>query len=84
MIDEDIGEMATSAQAAKELLDNHAFNQAYEKMNTQLVEQLLATPMDGKDERERLFVMFKGGQMFVQQLAHMINNYELATQEDIV
>jgi hypothetical protein len=48
-----------------------------------LIQQIVATPPEANEERERLYMMFKAGQMFVQQLAGLINNYELANQQEV-
>jgi len=84
MTDQDLGEMATTAAAASEMLNSAVFNKAFEHMNRGIIEQILATPPEADVERERLYSMFKAGQMFVQQFAGLINNYELATQEEVV
>lgn len=82
--DKDMGQMASDAEAAKNILDNHIFNRAFSEMNGQLMDQILATPPEASEQRERLYNMFKAGQMFVQQLAGYINNYELAKQQEDV
>ena len=84
MNNEDVGEMASIAEAAQEMLNSAVFNRAFEDMNKSIIEQILATPPEADAERERLYSMFKAGQMFVQQFAGLINNYELATQEEVV
>jgi len=50
-------------------------------MNRQIIEQIMASPPEAEKERERLYSMFKAGQMFVQQFAGLINNFELAKQQ---
>tara|TARA_A200000159_G_scaffold133039_1_gene130976 strand:+ start:32788 stop:33042 length:255 start_codon:yes stop_codon:yes gene_type:complete len=84
MSNEEIGDLATTAEAAKEMLNSAVFNRAFEHMNRSIMDQILATPPEAEAERERLYCMFKAGQMFVQQFAGLINNYELATQEEVV
>jgi len=84
MSNEEIGDMASTAEAAKEMLNSAVFNRAFEDMNRSIMDQILATPPEADAERERLYSMFKAGQMFVQQFAGLINNYELATQEEVV
>tara|TARA_R100001443_G_scaffold108702_4_gene119528 strand:+ start:1613 stop:1747 length:135 start_codon:yes stop_codon:yes gene_type:complete len=42
----------------------------------------LQTPAEAEQERERLYLMYKSGQMFVQQFAQLINNLELRKQQD--
>lgn len=84
MSEEEIGDLATTAEAAKEMLNSAVFNRAFENMNRSIMDQILATPPEAEAERERLYCMFKAGQMFVQQFAGLINNYELATQEEVV
>lgn len=78
------GDIATEANAAQEMLNSAVFNKAFERMNQQLVDQILTTPPEADAERERLYSMFKAGQVFVQQLAGMINQYDLTQQEEEV
>lgn len=84
MNEETIGDIAAQAEAAKELLVNPVFNKAFEQMNEQIMAQILATPVEASEERERLYTMYKAGQLFVQQFAGIINNYELAIQPEAV
>jgi len=79
-----IEEMAQEATEATVMLDNESFNKAFDAMNSNLLQQIVATPPEATDERERLYMMFKSGQVFVQQLASLINNYELAKQREDV
>jgi len=80
----DLSDTATSAQAAKAMLNSEVFNKCFEEMNSQIMTQILSTPLDAKDERERLYAMYKAGQMFVQQFVGLINNYEVDTHEQVV
>ena len=80
----ELGDIATEANAAQEMLNSAVFNKAFERMNQQLVDQILTTPPEADAERERLYCMFKAGQVFVQQLAGMINTYDLTQQEEEV
>ena len=82
--DKDLGQMASDADAAKNMLESPVFNKAFMHMNSQLMDQILATPPEAAEERERLYSMYKAGQMFVQQFAGLINNYELALQQEEV
>jgi hypothetical protein len=84
MNDAEPGDIATEANAAQEMLNSAVFNKAFERMNQQLVDQILTTPPEADAERERLYCMFKAGQVFVQQLAGMINQYDLTQQEEEV
>ena len=84
MNDAEPGDIATEANAAQEMLNSAVFNKAFERMNQQLVDQILTTPPEADAERERLYCMFKAGQVFVQQLAGMINTYDLTQQEEEV
>lgn len=83
IIEDDMGEMADQANSAKQMLDNNSFNAAFDALNNSLIQQIVATPPEANEERERLYMMFKAGQMFVQQLAGLINNYELANQQEV-
>lgn len=78
--EKDLGQMASEADAAKNMLNSEVFNKAFVHMNRQLMDQILATPPEAAEERERLYAMYKAGQVFVQQFAGLINNYELAMQ----
>jgi len=84
MSEEDIGQMASDADAAKNMLNSDIFNKAFMHMNNQLIEQILATPPEAAEERERLYAMYKAGQVFVQQFAGLINNFELQKQQEEV
>lgn len=81
MIEQDFEEVANDAIAATEMLHSEVFNKAFEEMNRQIIEQIMASPPEAEKERERLYSMFKAGQMFVQQFAGLINNFELAKQQ---
>jgi len=49
------------------------------------MDQILASPPEASEERERLYAMYKAGQVFVQQFAGLINKYEiLANQQEQV
>jgi len=78
------GEIAEKAQAAAQMLESAVFNDCFLSMNRQIIDQILATPAEASAERERLYSLFKSGQMFVQQFAGLVNNHELATQEEDV
>jgi hypothetical protein len=78
--DQDIGEIQAEADAATEMLNSAVFNKAFSMMNNHLIEQILQTPPEASEERERLYLMFKSGQLFVQQFASIINNLELRKQ----
>ena len=84
MNEEDIGDITAQAEAAKALLQNPVFNAAFENMNEQIMCQILATPVEASEERERLYTKYKAGQLFVQQFAGIINNYELAKQPEVM
>ena len=79
---QEIGETETLAEASKQLMGSDVFNKAYQMMNNNIVEQILQTPSESDKERERLYAMFKAGQMFVQQFATLINNLELRNQQE--
>ena len=75
-------EAQTKADAASAMLNSEVFNQAFSSMNQGIVDQILQTPPEANEERERLYMMFKSGQMFVQQFATLINNLELRKQQE--
>ena len=78
----EMGEVQAKADQARATLSNPIFQEAFEMLNQGIVDQLLATPAEASVERERLFSMFKAGQMFVNQFASLINNLELRSQPE--
>ena len=78
----ELHELQGKADAARAMLDSEVFNEAFQMMNQGIVDQILATPAEAPEERERLYAMFKAGQMFVQQFATLINNLELRKQQE--
>ena len=78
----DLFELQGKANAANAMLNSDVFNEAFQLMNQGIVDQSLQTPPEAEKERERLYAMFKAGQMFVQQFATFINNLELRKQQD--
>jgi hypothetical protein len=77
---EDINEIATKANAAQMAISSPIFNEAFQMMNQGIVEQIIQTPAEATVERERLYSMYTSGQLFVQQFATLINNFELRKQ----
>lgn len=77
----DFGEVQREAEAAAAMLNSEVFNIAFQAMNRQIIDQILTSPPEAHEERERLYMMFKAGQVFVQQFATMINNLELRKQQ---
>ena len=77
----DLGEVQREAEAAAAMLNSEVFNIAFQNMNRQIIDQILTSPPEASEERERLYCMFKAGQVFVQQFATMINNLELRKQQ---
>jgi len=75
-------ELQAKADAASAMMNSEVFNEAFQIMNQGIVDQLLQTPAEAPAERERLYAMFKAGQMFVQQFATLINNLELRKQQE--
>ena len=67
----------SDANLSSSTLNNEVFNKAFVLMNRQIVDRLLATPEESTEERERLYSLYKGGQLFVQQFVAMINRFEL-------
>lgn len=67
----------SDANLSSSTLNNEIFNKAFVLMNRQIVDRILATPEESTEERERLYSLYKGGQMFVQQFVSMINRFEL-------
>lgn len=78
--EQDFHEVKRQADAAAAMLNSEVFNKAFQMMNQQMIDQLLTSPPEAKEERERLYMMFKAGQVFVQQFATLINNLELRKQ----
>lgn len=77
----ELGEVQREAEAAAAMLNSEVFNIAFQNMNRQIIDQILTSPPEASEERERLYCMFKAGQVFVQQFATMINNLELRKQQ---
>ncbi len=75
-------DLQLKADSASAMLNSQVFNEAFEMMNKSIVDQILQTPPEAEKERERLYAMFKAGQMFVQQFAALINNLELRKQQE--
>ena len=75
-------EIQSKADAASAMMNSQVFNEAFQTMNQGIVDQILQTPAEAPEERERLYAMFKAGQMFVQQFATLINNLELRKQRE--
>lgn len=78
----ELNEIQTKADQAQNLMNSQVFNEAFRMMNQGIVDQIVQTPAEAQEERERLYSMFKSGQMFVQQFAQLINNLELRKQQD--
>ena len=78
----EIHELQGKADAAIAMMNSQVFNEAFQMLNQGIVDQMLQTPAEAPEERERLYAMFKAGQMFVQQFASIINNLELRKQQD--
>jgi len=78
----ELNEIQAKADQAQNLMNSQVFNEAFQMMNQGIVDQILQTPPEAQEERERLYSMFKSGQMFVQQFAQLINNLELRKQQD--
>lgn len=74
----------SDANLASSTLNNEIFNKAFVQMNQQIVDRLLATPEESTSERERLYALYKGGQMFVSQFVSMINRFELEKSKEEV
>lgn len=78
----DIDQVREAAEGAKHLVQHPVFNQAFRMLNEDLINNILRTPPEAQEERERLYAMYQGGQKFVQQFATLINNLELRTQSE--
>jgi len=78
----ELNEVQAKADQAQAMMNSQVFNEAFQMMNQGIVDQILQTPAEAQEERERLYSMFKSGQMFVQQFAQLINNLELRKQQD--
>ena len=75
-------EVQQDATAAQAMLSNEVFNKAFQSMNQGIVDEILRTPPEAQEERERLYAKFQAGQLFVQQFATLINNLELRQQQE--
>tara|TARA_S200000501_G_scaffold103485_1_gene96926 strand:+ start:3398 stop:3652 length:255 start_codon:yes stop_codon:yes gene_type:complete len=81
---DDIVDLKGEAEQNQRMLEDPIFNKAFESMNADIMNQILQTPPEAKEERERLYMMFKSGQLFVQQFANRISDFnrELQSQPD--
>ena len=75
-------ELQGKADAASAMLNSQVFNEAFQMMNQGIVDEILRTPAEAQEERERLYSKFQAGQSFVQQFATLINNLELRKQQE--
>jgi len=75
-------ELESKAAAASQMLNSQVFNEAFQSMNQGIVDQILQTPPESTQERERLYAMYKAGQLFIQQFATLINNLELRQRQE--
>jgi len=82
VIDPDMGDLATKAQAASNMMNSAVFNEAFQLMNQNIVDQIIQTPPEASQERERLYSMYKSGQLFVQQFLSIINDLNLRQQQE--
>lgn len=80
--DQEMYELESKAAAASQMLNSQVFNEAFQSMNQGIIDQILQTPTESTEERERLYNMYKAGQLFVQQFISLINNLELRKQQE--
>lgn len=80
--DQDMGDLATKAQAASDMMNSAVFNEAFQLMNQNIVNQIIQSPAEAVEERERLYAMYKSGQLFVQQFLSIINDLNLRQQQE--
>jgi hypothetical protein len=80
--DQDMGDLATKAQAASDMMNSAVFNEAFQLMNQNIVNQIIQSPAEAVEERERLYSMYKSGQLFVQQFLSIINDLNLRQQQE--
>ena len=78
--DKTLGQLQAEADQAAALLENDVFNKAFMGMNQSIMDQILTTAPEDREGRERLYMMFQCGQLFIQQFASMINNTRLINQ----
>ena len=77
MDEHEAGEINRKADQATRLINDDVFNECFQNMNTQILEHFIASPPEATEERERLYHMYKAGQLFVTQFATMINTREM-------
>ena len=78
----DLSQAQQLAESAKQVLENEAFNRAFETTNNQIIEALLTTSHEAKDMREHQYAKFRYGQEFVNNLKVFISRYESAAAQE--
>ena len=74
----DLSETQRLADSAKQLLENEAFNRAFEATNNHIIETLLTSSHEAKEAREHQYAKFRYGQEFVNNLKVFISRFEAA------
>ena len=78
MSEPDLSELQTLAEAAKQVLDNPAFNAAFKQLNQAYWEQFAKSPLEAKDFREHLHAKLQYGQEFLKSIELILNSFEVA------
>lgn len=73
-----------AAQEAARLLDNDAFNDAYQSLIDDIEKKLFMSELGAQAERETLFHLHRAAQMFVNNIASRINHFQLMEHEDSI
>ena len=61
---------------AKALLESNGFNRLYSVMQTELANQILATPVNAGETREQLYYTYQGMRSFAAALVTMVSAME--------
>lgn len=74
---------AEAAANAARLLKNDAFNDAYASLIADIERQVFTTAPVEAEKREQMYYLHRAAQMFVNEIARRINEYELKRQSDL-
>ena len=76
-IDLEVDGAHRAAMDASRLLQNEAFNDAYSSLISDVERQLFMSELGDTEKREQLFHLHRAAQMFVNNIARRINEFEL-------
>lgn len=74
---------AEAAANASRLLQNNAFNDAYAALIADIERQMFTTAPIETEKREQMYYLHRAAQMFVNEIARHINEFELKRHSDL-